>query len=119
MSSELIAIFGVGVFLAAFMSWMVRRTEDHLRQEIQGFGERLRKVLDRSEENTKLDIQLSEERMRRTNLGSEDRMNSPFAYRDGRFTVLETRLSDIGMRLSRIEGLLEDLRDAITRRRTA
>ena len=97
MSPELIAILGVGVALAALMFHILRRMEERMRQDMQ-----------RSEERTRQDIQ-----------GSEERMESRFASHDGRFTSLEARVSDIGERMARVEGLLEGLRDTITGRQAA
>ena len=97
MSPELIAILGVGVALAALMFHVLRRMEERMRQ----------------------DMQRSEERMRQDIQGSEERMESRFTSHDGRFTSLETRVSDIGERMARVEGLLEGLRDTITGRQAA
>ena len=60
-----------------------------------------------------------EERMRQDIQRSEERMESRFTSHDGRFTVLETRVSDIGERMARVEGLLEGLRDTVTGRQAA
>ena len=97
MSPELIAILGVGVALTALMFHILRRMEERTRQDIRG----------------------AEERMRQEARESEERMESRFTSHDGRFTVLETRVSDIGERMARVEGLLEGLRDAVTGRQAA
>ena len=60
-----------------------------------------------------------EERMRQDMQRSEERMESRFSSHDGRFTSLETRVSDIGERMAKVEGLLEGLRDTITGRQAA
>ena len=97
MSPELIAILGVGVALAALMFHILRRFEERLRQ----------------------DIQRSEDRMRSDARGSEERMDSRFSAQDDRMAAQATRLSDLGERLARVEGLLEGLRDSITGRQAA
>ena len=108
MSPELIAILGVGVALAALMFHVLRRMEERIRQDMQ-----------RSEERMRQDMQGSEKRMRQDVQGSEERMESRFTSHDGRFTSLETRVSDIGERMAKVEGLLEGLRDTITGRQAA
>ena len=133
MSTELIAILGVGaalagvaVSLAALMFHILRRMEERIRQDAQRSEERTREDIGRSEERNRQDIRGSEERTRQEIRGVEERMESRFASQDarftshdGRFTVLETRISDIGERTARIEGLLEGIRDTITGREAA
>ena len=60
-----------------------------------------------------------EERLRQDIHRTEERMETRHSGHEGRFTVLETRVSDVGGRLARVEGLLEGLRDAITGRQAA
>ena len=108
MSPELIAILGVGVALAALMFHILRRFEERLRQDIQ-----------RSEDRMRSDVRGSEDRMRSDARGSEERMDSRFSAQDGRMAAQATRLSDLGERLARVEGLLEGLRDSITGRQAA
>lgn len=60
-----------------------------------------------------------EERLRQDIHRAEERMESRHASHDGRFTVLEARVSDIGERMAKVEGLLEGLRDTITGRQAA
>ena len=108
MSPELIAILGVGVALAALMFHILRRMEERMRQDMQRSEERAREDLGRSEERTRQEIR-----------GSEERMESRFTSHDGRFTALETRVSDIGERMAKVEGLLEGIRDTITGRQAA
>ena len=60
-----------------------------------------------------------EERLRQDHHRSEERTDSRATAHEGRFSALEARVSDLGERLARIEGLLEGLRDSITGRQTA
>lgn len=117
MSTELIAILGVGislvsvlVALAALTFHVLRRMEERIRQDAQRSEERTREDVGRSEERTRQEIRGVEERME-SRFASQD---ARFTSHDGRFTTLETRVSEIGERTARIEGLLEGLRDAVT-----
>ncbi len=108
MSAELIAIIAVGIALAGLLQVRINRLEDRQRSDLNSLEERQRKTLTGLEDRQRSDLNSLEERQRKILTGLE--------YRIG---ALERGQAELRERMAKLEGLLEGLREAITRTRVA